>query len=125
MLDWILASISPAVSGNISKVVDATLRDGGLVNDFYFTDEFVKALYQANIDAGVDYMEMGYRASKKQFKENEFGKWKFATDDDIYAIVGDNDTDLKLATSSLLPRTIPLSMLSKSVRNHWQMGVST
>ena len=26
------------------KVVDATLRDGGLVNDFYFTDEFVKAL---------------------------------------------------------------------------------
>ena len=26
------------------KVVDATLRDGGLVNDFYFSDEFVKAL---------------------------------------------------------------------------------
>ena len=24
------------------KVVDATLRDGGLVNNFYFTDEFVK-----------------------------------------------------------------------------------
>ena len=40
---------------------------------------------------------MGYRASKKQFKENEFGKWKFATDDDIYKIVGDNDTNLKLA----------------------------
>ena len=51
------------------KVVDATLRDGGLVNDFYFTDDFVKALYQANIDAGVDYMEMGYRASKKVFDE--------------------------------------------------------
>ena len=50
------------------KVVDATLRDGGLVNDFYFTDDFVKALYQANIDAGVDYMEMGYRASKKVFE---------------------------------------------------------
>ena len=26
------------------RVVDATLRDGGLVNDFYFTDDFVKAL---------------------------------------------------------------------------------
>ena len=24
------------------KVVDATLRDGGLVNEFYFTDEFVR-----------------------------------------------------------------------------------
>ena len=28
------------------KVMDATLRDGGLVNDFYFTDDFVKALYK-------------------------------------------------------------------------------
>ena len=39
------------------RVVDATIRDGGLVNDFRFTDEFVKNLYQANIKAGVDYME--------------------------------------------------------------------
>ena len=46
------------------KVLDATLRDGGLVNDFYFTDEFVRALYQTNIKAGVDYMEFGYKASK-------------------------------------------------------------
>ena len=39
------------------KVVDATLRDGGLVNDFRFTDDFVKSLYTANLRAGVDYME--------------------------------------------------------------------
>ena len=79
------------------KVVDATLRDGGLVNDFYFTDEFVKALYEANIRAGVDYMEMGYKASKEMFDENKFGKWKFCDDDDIREIVGDNDTSLKIA----------------------------
>lgn len=79
------------------RVVDATLRDGGLVNDFYFDDEFVKALYRTNIKAGVDYMEFGYRASKEMFSEDEFGKWKFATDDDIRSIVGDNDTPLKLA----------------------------
>ena len=36
------------------KVVDCTLRDGGLVNDFFFTDEFVKELYQAKIKSGVD-----------------------------------------------------------------------
>ena len=79
------------------KVVDATLRDGGLVNDFYFTDEFVKALYQANVKAGVDYMEFGYKASKEMFDESKFGKWKFCKDDDIRAIVGDNNTDLKIA----------------------------
>lgn len=79
------------------KVVDATLRDGGLVNDFYFSDEFTKALYQSNVKAGVDYMEFGYKASKELFDVNKFGKWKFSNDDDIRAIVGDNDTDLKLA----------------------------
>ena len=56
------------------KVLDCTLRDGGLVNNFCFTDEFVKALYEANVKAGVDYMEFGYKASKKIFKVEEFGK---------------------------------------------------
>lgn len=79
------------------QILDATLRDGGLVNNFAFTDEFVKALYVMNVAAGVDYMEMGYRASKQQFCEDEYGKWKFASDDDIYSIVGDNQTDLKLS----------------------------
>lgn len=79
------------------RVIDATLRDGGLVNDFYFTDEFVKALYLANLRSGVDYMEFGYKASKEMFDVNKFGKWKFCNDDDIRAIVGENATDLKLA----------------------------
>lgn len=79
------------------KVVDATLRDGGLVNDFFFTDEFVKALYLANLRAGVDYMEFGYKASTEMFDVNKFGKWKFCKDEDIRAIVGENATDLKIA----------------------------
>ncbi|MDE7324550.1 MAG: aldolase catalytic domain-containing protein [Lachnospiraceae bacterium] len=79
------------------KVIDATLRDGGLVNDFYFTDEFVKALYETNVKAGVDYMEMGYKASREMFDESKFGKWKFCHDDDIRTIVGENDTSLKIA----------------------------
>ncbi len=79
------------------KVVDATLRDGGLVNDFYFSDEFSKALYETNVAAGVDYMEFGYKADKTMFDVNKFGKWKFCNDDDIRAIVGDNNTGLKLA----------------------------
>ena len=79
------------------KVIDATLRDGGLVNDFYFSDAFVHDLYLANIKAGVDYMEFGYKASHEMFDESKFGKWKFCKDEDIRAIVGDNDTDLKIA----------------------------
>ena len=79
------------------KVLDCTLRDGGLVNNFGFTDEFVKDLYEANIKAGVDYMEFGYKASKEIFDPKEFGKWKFCNEEDIRAIVGENDSPLKIS----------------------------
>ena len=78
------------------KVVDATIRDGGLVNDFRFTEEFVRDLYAANVAAGIDYMEFGYKASKDIFDEKDFGPWKFCDEDDIRHIVGNNDTDMKL-----------------------------
>ena len=55
------------------KIVDATLRDGGLVNNFRFTDEFVKDLYQTNIKAGVDVMEFGSKADKEMFDVKDFG----------------------------------------------------
>ncbi len=80
------------------RVIDATLRDGGIVNDFFFTDEFVKELYKTNIEAGVDYMEVGYKASKKLFDKSKFGKWKFCDDEDIIKVIGDNaEKKVKLA----------------------------
>lgn len=87
------------------RVVDATVRDGGLVNDFRFTDEFVKNLYQANIKAGVDYMEFGYKASRDIFPEEDFGPWKFCKEEDIRRIVGDNDSDMKIAVMADVGRT--------------------
>lgn len=78
------------------RVVDATLRDGGLVNDFYFTDEFVKNLYLTNLKAGVDYMEVGYKASKEMFDVEKYGKWKFCDDDDIFEVIGEGKDDVKL-----------------------------
>ena len=79
------------------KVVDCTLRDGGLVNNFEFSEDFVRDLYKANVAAGVDYMEFGYKASKEVFKVEDYGKWKFCDEKDIRAIVGDNDSPLKLS----------------------------
>ncbi len=79
------------------KVVDCTLRDGGLVNNFAFTDEFVHDLYEANVKAGVDYMEFGYKASRELFDPKAFGKWKFCEEKDIRAVVGDNRSPLKIS----------------------------
>lgn len=87
------------------KVVDCTLRDGGLVNNFNFSDEFVKDLYRTNIKAGVDYMEFGYKASKEIFSKEDYGKWKFCEEEDIRAVVGNNDFDLKIAVMTDVGRT--------------------
>lgn len=78
------------------KVLDCTIRDGGLVNDHLFEDGFAKAIYDACVAAGVDYLEMGYKASKKLFSRDKCGAWKFCDEDDLRRIVGDNPTPLKL-----------------------------
>ena len=79
------------------RVLDATIRDGGLCNNFQFTDELVSELYKTNIKCGVDYMEFGYRASRTLFNEDEHGKWKFCKEEDIRAIVGENNSPMKIS----------------------------
>ncbi len=79
------------------KVLDCTIRDGGLINDHMFEDGLVKAVYQTCVEAGVDYMEVGYKSSKKLFAPDRFGAWKFCDEDAIRRIVGENNTPLKLS----------------------------
>ena len=79
------------------KVLDCTIRDGGLINDHQFEDGFVKAVYSACVESGIDHMEIGYKNSKKLFPPGKFGAWRHSDEDDIRRIVGDNDTPLKLA----------------------------
>ena len=78
------------------KVIDVTVRDGGLMNDHRFTDDVVRGVYRACVDAGIDYMEIGYKTSKAIHNAEDFGPWKFCDEKDVRRIVGDNDTDLKL-----------------------------
>ena len=79
------------------KVVDVTIRDGGLMNDHQFTDDVVRGVYDACVESGIDYMEIGYINSQAQFPADEFGPWKHCREEDLRRIVGDNDTSLKLA----------------------------
>lgn len=79
------------------KVLDCTIRDGGLMNDHLFEDGTVLAVYRACAEAGIDYMELGYKNSKKLFAPDVFGAWKHCDEDAMRRIVGDNPTDLKLS----------------------------
>src|ERR1700690_1170410 len=78
------------------KVLDCTIRDGGLMNNHHFDDKILKVVYDTCLAAGVDYMELGYKSSRKGIKQGEHGRWKYCQEDDLRRIVGDNKTDLKL-----------------------------
>jgi 4-hydroxy 2-oxovalerate aldolase len=79
------------------KVLDCTIRDGGLVNNHAFTDEFVRETYRALSEAGVDYMEIGYKNSKKLFSPKEFGKWKFCDDKEISKVTEGIKSNTKIS----------------------------
>ena len=87
------------------KILDCTIRDGGLMNNSRFDDDFVRAVYQTCIAAGLDYMEMGYKASRRIYSPQEFGHWKYCAEEDLRRIVGDNQTALKLSAMADVGRT--------------------
>ena len=114
------------------KVLDCTVRDGGLINNHQFDDATVKAVYDTCIAAGIDYMEIGYKNDPDQFPADKFGPWKHCHEEDMRRIVGDHDpeaTGLKLtamadATKSnwkkqIIPKTdSPLSMIRVAFYAH-------
>ena len=86
------------------KVLDCTIRDGGLNNKWQFSDEIVRKVFLALSAAGVDYMEVGYKSSEKYFSRADHGAWKFCTEEDIKRIVGDNNTKMKLSAMADIGR---------------------
>ncbi|MDO5552829.1 MAG: aldolase catalytic domain-containing protein [Planctomycetia bacterium] len=78
-------------------VLDCTIRDGGLVNNHQFEDNFVKAVYECCIATGTDVMEIGYKNSDKIVSPNGMGAWRYCHEDDVRRIVGENPSSLLLA----------------------------
>ena len=96
------------------KIVDCTIRDGGLVNNYHFTDEFVKGVYNTCVEIGVDYFEIGKVVSKKVMSPEEYGPWNFCEEEDIRRIVGDNNTKLKIAVMADIGRRTKEGIRPKS-----------
>ncbi|MBI5124524.1 MAG: nucleoid-structuring protein H-NS, partial [Candidatus Omnitrophica bacterium] len=79
------------------KVLDCTIRDGGLMNNHRFEPRFVREAYRAISEAGVDYMEIGYKNSKRLFSPKDYGKWKFCDEDDIKRAIDGIPSKTKLS----------------------------
>ncbi|MDP8211710.1 MAG: aldolase catalytic domain-containing protein [Candidatus Zapsychrus exili] len=86
------------------KVLDCTIRDGGLVNDHGFDYRFVRETYKAISLAGIDYMEIGYKNSDKLFNPKDFGPWKFCKDEDIEKVVDGIESKTKIAVMADIGR---------------------
>ena len=86
------------------KVIDCTVRDGGLMNKWQFDDKFVRAVYQGLSEAGVDYMEIGYLSSESAFSRSEVGPWKFCAEDDLLRIIGDSEQKIKFSAMADIGR---------------------
>ncbi len=88
------------------KVLDCTIRDGGLINNHNFDQRFVREVYRAISLAGVDYMEIGYKNSKELFSSAEYGPWKFCDDDDIKRVTEGIESHTKLSVMVDIGRVV-------------------
>ncbi|MDP7162336.1 MAG: aldolase catalytic domain-containing protein [Phycisphaerae bacterium] len=96
------------------KVVDCTIRDGGLVNDSKFAPETVREVYRAICESGVDYVELGYRNSKEMFSPAEFGPWRFCEEKHLRkAMDGIDPRGTKLAVMQDAHKAVPEDVLPK------------
>jgi 4-hydroxy 2-oxovalerate aldolase len=79
------------------KVLDCSVRDGGLINKWQFPDELVRQTYVKCAEAGIDYVELGYKASAGIFDPKEYGKWRFCRDEEVEKVLEGVERTAKLS----------------------------
>ena len=65
------------------KILDCTIRDGGICNDWQFSPSFVHDVFHALKSAHIDYMEVGYKTQKGVFSNKDVGLWRFCEEDSL------------------------------------------
>jgi 4-hydroxy 2-oxovalerate aldolase len=78
------------------KVLDCTIRDGGICNDWQFDHAMVKRVFKALVRSGIDYMEVGYRTKEGVFDPAKVGPWRFCKEEDLAQVV--EPGQIKLST---------------------------
>ena len=66
------------------KLFDCSMRDGGYVNNWYFSKEQARACYSATKDCGIEYCEIGFRR-----KEHTNGPWFYTPESLVNETYGD------------------------------------
>ena len=101
------------------KILDCTIRDGGLMNNHKFSNELVRKVFEAINNSGVDYIELGYKADENQFSRHEYGPMKFCSEKDLEVMVNGNEKNCKISVmvDIFLPSATTSGGLSISQRS--------
>jgi len=67
------------------EILDCTIRDGGYVNSWRFTNKFVKQVYHAVTNSGVDFFEIGFIDPINP----NYGPWNHLSPSNIHMITSD------------------------------------
>ena len=78
------------------KVLDCTIRDGGLINNYQFSKDFVKAVYRATCEAAVDIVELGKKLEESdEYTREKYGPWNFCDDEDLKEVIDSCDSEYR------------------------------
>jgi 4-hydroxy 2-oxovalerate aldolase len=108
-----------------SLILDCTLRDGGYINNWSFTDEEVLSLYKSASLSGVDYIEIGFKNNTFLYNNKLVGKWYNVSDKDINNIVEQYPNGCKIAVMINYDETFKSQFLPKDESNISMIRVAT
>ncbi len=94
------------------QVLDCTIRDGGICNNWYFDHKLVNKTFEALAESGVDYMEVGYRTKPGAFDRDKVGPWRFCDEDELEKVV--RPGKIKLSTMVDIGRVTTAEIPKKS-----------
>ena len=95
------------------KILDCTIRDGGLMNAHQFSDDMVRRVLRACTASGVDYVELGYKADESQFSRKDFGPMKFCSEKDLENIISKEESKCKISVMVDIGRVDPKDIIPK------------
>lgn len=79
------------------KVLDCTIRDGGICNNWQFNRDWVRRTFEGLQASGVDYMEIGYRSKESLFNRTKHGEWRFLDEDVLAEVTAAHNGKMKIA----------------------------
>lgn len=83
------------------EFLDCTIRDGGYLNRWNFTDEQVKECYKSVSQAGFNYFEIGFKTNSNLLPDSG-GKWMYSSEKNIDMIKHSYKDGCKIAVMAKL-----------------------